>query len=292
VAARAGSWSRIRLWSSVSARLDPELLDERPPRLPKGRERVRLPPSAVEGVHELGAEVLAERMLRDQRLELGDQLAGSPEGEVGLEAALQRRETKLVQARGFGRESVLMEDVLERLAAPEAEGLPEQLGRSGGIVVERRSRGAREALEPVRIEPVGLDPKHVAVRMRRQDRACISRPAGLEDPAELRDVEPELAAGLWRIVGPEHVDDPVRRDHRVRVHQEQREQRPLRRRADPHDRVVEDDLDRPQHPEFQRPPHGSRRIESTTRCAQSGATSAQRPGRQSRRHQWKPVREG
>ena len=67
----------------------------------------------------------------------GIELAGSPEGEVGLEAVLQRRQTKLVQARDLGRDSVLMEDVLERLAPPEAERLSEQLGRSGGIVLER-----------------------------------------------------------------------------------------------------------------------------------------------------------
>ncbi len=210
--------------AQLVARFDPELLDERPPHLTVGGERVRLPARAVEREHELGAEVLAEGMLRDQLLELGDQLAGSPEREVGLETILQRSEAKLLQAPDLGRDGVLVEDVLERFASPKAKGLPEQLGRPGGIVTERRSRRAREALEATRIELVGLDPKHVARRPLRQDRAWGSfRPAGLEDPAELRDVEPELAAGVRRVVGPEHVDDPVHRDHFLRLHQEQRE---------------------------------------------------------------------
>jgi hypothetical protein len=58
-------------------------------------------------------------------------------------------------------------------------------------------------------------------------------------------MEPELAAGVRRVVRPKHVDDPVRRDHLVQVHQEQREQRPLDGRPDPPRRAVEDDLDRP-----------------------------------------------
>jgi hypothetical protein len=35
-------------------------------------------------------------MLRDQALELGNQVAGAPQGEVRLEAVLERLETKLV----------------------------------------------------------------------------------------------------------------------------------------------------------------------------------------------------
>ena len=57
------------------ARFDPELLHERSPRLTVRRKRVRLPAGAVEGEHELAAEVLPIWMLRDQRLQFGDQFA-------------------------------------------------------------------------------------------------------------------------------------------------------------------------------------------------------------------------
>ena len=40
-----------------------------------GLERVRLPPGAVEGEHELGARALVEGTLGDRRLQLGDELA-------------------------------------------------------------------------------------------------------------------------------------------------------------------------------------------------------------------------
>ena len=72
------------------ARRDAQLLVERPPRLTVRRERFRLPPGAVEGEHELSAQMLAERMVRDQRLELRDQLAGAAEGKVRVEAVLDR----------------------------------------------------------------------------------------------------------------------------------------------------------------------------------------------------------
>jgi hypothetical protein len=72
------------------ARGYPQFLVERPPRLTVCRERLRLSPDAVEGEHELGAQVLAEGMLRDQHFELRDQLASPAEGEVGVETILHR----------------------------------------------------------------------------------------------------------------------------------------------------------------------------------------------------------
>src|SRR6266498_4630898 len=94
------------------ARLDPELLDQRLPRLTVRRECFGLSPGAIEGDDELGAEVLAVMILGDQDFELGDQLAGSPESEVGLETVLQGVEAKLVQPSGLRREGLLVDDIL------------------------------------------------------------------------------------------------------------------------------------------------------------------------------------
>jgi hypothetical protein len=202
-------------------RLDSELVDERSPRLTVRREGLRRPPGAVEGEHELGAQALAEGMLRDQHFELGNQLAGSPEGEVGLETVLQRRETKLVQSRDLRRDGVLVEDVGEGQPPPEGKPASKHLGRPGGLVREHGARGACEALEARCIELVEIDSERVAGRTRLHHPARgILSSAGLENPPQLRDVEPELAAGLRRVFGPEHVDDPVRRQDLVRVHQE------------------------------------------------------------------------
>ena len=79
------------------ARLDAELVDEQPPRLPIDLEGLGLPARAVEGAHELRAKPLAERMLADERLELPDELGVTAELEVGLDSALERGETELLE---------------------------------------------------------------------------------------------------------------------------------------------------------------------------------------------------
>ena len=202
------------------ARRDAQLLVERPPCLTVRRQRFRLPPGAVEREHELGAQVLVERMLDDQRLELRDQLAGAAEGKVGVEAVLHRLQPQLVQPGDLRRNGVLVQDVLERPPAPEGECSSERLTRPCGLVLEHNARGACEALEARCIELVEIDPERVARRTRDQYPArVILRSAGPENSSQLRDVEPELPAGFWRVVGPEHVEEPVRRDDLVRVHQ-------------------------------------------------------------------------
>ena len=260
------------------AGLDSKLLDERAPRRAVASERIRLPSRAVVGEHELGKEVLVVRMFRDEGLELGDQVAGPPEREIGLEPVPDRCETELVQARHLGGESVLVEDVLEWLPPPEGKRRSQHLARAGGLVLEQRPRGACEVLEARCIKLIQIDPKEIAGRARPQHPARgILRPRRFEDPPQLRDVEPELSAGLRWVPRPEHVDDPVRRHDLAGMLQEQREQRPLRRRADPRRDPVVDDLDRAEHPEFQRHAQDIHRLESTTRSAQSRATWAQRP---------------
>jgi hypothetical protein len=155
--------------------------------------------------------------------------------------------------------------VLERPPPPQGKRSSERLTRTGGFVREHRACGACEALEARRIELVEVDPERVARRTRGQHPVrVISRSARLKNSSQLRDVEPELPAGFCRVVGPERIDDPIRRHDVVWVHQEQREQRPLCRRADPRRDAVADDFDRPQHPEFQHSAHGFCRIEFTT----------------------------
>ena len=66
---------RLMQLPQLDARLDPELLHERLPRIAIGVERIGLPPRPVEREHELSAQALAEAMLEDERLELGHEVA-------------------------------------------------------------------------------------------------------------------------------------------------------------------------------------------------------------------------
>jgi len=98
--------------------------------------------------------------------------------------------------------------------------LSKHLGRPGGFVLGHRPPGACQPFEARCIELIEIDLERVAGWTRRQHSGGgILRPAGVENRPELRDMEPELPAGFQRIVGPEHVDDPVRRHQPVRVHQ-------------------------------------------------------------------------
>ena len=67
------------------ARLDPQLLDERAARRAVRVERFGLPTGAVQREHELAPQALAQRMLRDERLELAYELRMAPEREICLD---------------------------------------------------------------------------------------------------------------------------------------------------------------------------------------------------------------
>ena len=74
------------------ARLEPELLGEHTAALLVRVQRFGLTAGAVEREHELPARPLAERLLRDERLQLRDELVVSPKLEEGLDALLLRCE--------------------------------------------------------------------------------------------------------------------------------------------------------------------------------------------------------
>jgi hypothetical protein len=130
------------------ARLDPELLDERGARVAVGLERLGLAACSVEREHQLRAEGLPQRMRRDERLELADELRRAAPGEVGIDPLLLRGEPELLQPRGLERKV----DVGERRPAPEREGLAKKHGRA--LVLG--AAGLRDQLlEAAEVELVG-----------------------------------------------------------------------------------------------------------------------------------------
>ena len=158
-----------------------------------------MPARAVEREHQLPAEPLTERFLADQRVELGDEGGVAPEGEVGVDAVLERLESKLgeVHRRGARR---LARQVGERISSPQRERLLQQ---GGGLT---RLGGARlfdEPAETVEVALIGLDAEEVAGR------------PGDEAVAELapqaEDVVLQRAEGRGRrIVAPDRVHEVAR----------------------------------------------------------------------------------
>ena len=145
------------------AGLEPELRDERLAGVAIDGERLGLPAAPVEGQHELAARALAERLLRDQPLELGDQRAVPAEREVRLDALLESGDPQLLELRDVQLQGRLVRDVGERGAAPQPQRLAQLLRRAlreaGG---ERPAAVLDEPLEPLGVELAGADPEQVA----------------------------------------------------------------------------------------------------------------------------------
>jgi hypothetical protein len=81
-----------------TARLEPEFLDQKAPRLPVALERVRLTTGAVERQHQLPAQSLVIGMLRDQRLEPGNDLGVAADRELGLDQILLDGQLKIFES--------------------------------------------------------------------------------------------------------------------------------------------------------------------------------------------------
>ena len=116
-------------------RVDAELLGQGAPGLLVGREGFRLAVAAVEGEHELAARTLAQRLARDQRLDLAHGRGVASERELGLDPLLHEGELELLEAARLGGGEGLVE-LRERRPAPQGDGIREKL--RGGPAVTRR----------------------------------------------------------------------------------------------------------------------------------------------------------
>ncbi len=125
------------------ARLHPQLAHQALVGVAVGRQRLGLAAAAVQGEHELAAQVLAQRLRADQPLQLARDLAVPSEGELGLDALLGRDRAGLLQLAGDGRGAGAdhADHVGQRGAAPQRERRAEQL--HGG-----RGAAGRQPLGP------------------------------------------------------------------------------------------------------------------------------------------------
>ena len=86
----------------LGAGLDADLLDELRARGTVGGERLRLAARAIEREHPLGVQALAQRVRRDERVELGDHL-GMPAGrQVRVDRHLGRAQAQLLEPADLG----------------------------------------------------------------------------------------------------------------------------------------------------------------------------------------------
>ena len=174
--------NRLVQLTQPRARLDAELVDQRAARRAVGLERVRLAPGPVQGHQQLPAQALAQRLLVDERLELGDELRTAAEREVGVDAVLERREPQLLQPPDLGLEERLVGR--DRRAAARARARAPRAACAAAVAGSAAARAVgSEALEAEQVEPVLRDPQLVARRRGSRGRGSRRRSRPARAPA-------------------------------------------------------------------------------------------------------------
>ena len=168
----------------------------------------------------MGSRPLAERLARDELLQLGDQARVPPECEVGLDPLLERGEPGVLEPRsGVSCEGLGLE-LGERRAAPELEGLGKALCRSLRVTgAKELTPLSGEALEAIEVELALFDAQRVSRRLREQ-------PICPERFSQLRDVALEgFRRRFRRLLAPEVLGQPADRNNPVTAELKRREKR-------------------------------------------------------------------
>ena len=194
---------------------------------------------------------LPERVVGDQPTDARDRLVVSIQRKLRIDPIREGCGAELIQPPNLVLGKRLVAKIGERLTSPQTERPVEGLvGEPRVTSVQRRPAGLDQALECAHID-----------RVRRHDQP-VTRRTGLDlatadhlsQPGHI-DVD-ALPRVLGRGVCPQLVDDPVDRDRRVSLQQEQGEQRTLVAACDD-DRpaILGGDVQRTEQPE----PHICRR---------------------------------
>ena len=151
-----------------------------------------------------------------------------PEGELQLDALLDRRESQLRQSVDRWLRELLVGEVGERVAPPQRLGFGEQRDRLLRVVARRRGAGGRDQLLVlVDVDGVGGQIEDVAAA------AHHDQIRGPEGVAQLRRQRLQPVAHTWRrILAPQRIDDLFRWHDPPGVHGEERKQRLLLARRD------------------------------------------------------------
>ena len=182
--------------------------------------------------------------------------AALPERQIGGGEGLDPVEVEIVQPPDLGLRELVVGEVGEGGSAPQVQSRSHHRGslvRLAGL--DPASPVLDQPFEPAGVDGIGLDVELVSGRPC-GDQATTGE--GLERLAELGDVDLDRMQGRpRRAIAPEHVDQPIRRDDLAGMHQEDREDGPLLRRAQLGTRSVGACFEAPEDPELHRLPRGS-----------------------------------
>ena len=245
--------------AQLGRRLEPQLVDQQHPSFAVTGKRVGLPSGPVEGGHQVPAQALAQRVLPDELLELGQHLVVPAEPEICVDPALDAREPQVVETRRLVPRERARREVGQRIAPPQVGGAGEEDAREPGVVLaERLPPVGQQQLEAGRVELALLELEPIARRAR--DEA-----AGWQRTPNLRDVQAQNACRRRRRGAvPDRLRQGLDGGRPARPQDERGQRRTRTLRAQLDRRAVHDHLELTEHPDFH-----LRAMES--RCPRRGA---------------------
>ena len=233
------------------ARLDPELLGERAPRLVVGLERLGVAARAVEGEHQLATRSLAQRLLGDQGFELRNHGVDIAQRELRLGALLAHCQHELFERGQRGIRERSLGEVVERRPAPQRERLVEAAPRAFRVFIgEVLTAAVEQSLAACDVGRAGIDVEQVPGRARDDDVA--------ERAPQMRHVAVQRGdRRVGRLLAPHALYEPRGGDDAPRLERQHRQHAAPAHAAERERLPVAEDLERPQQPElkrgFQRP---------------------------------------
>ena len=148
------------------ARFHAELVHQHPPGPLVGGQRLGLPAAPVERQHQLGVEPLAPRMVAGQLGQLTDQFRVQSPGQPGVHPPFLGLHPQRVQPRYLGGDEHVGGHIHERVPAPQADGLAQELPRprvaaggrlaADGLAALAAQRGEAQRVHLVRVGLEGV----------------------------------------------------------------------------------------------------------------------------------------
>ena len=163
----------------------------------------------------------------------------------------ERGDPQLLQPPGLRPHERLACHVGERRSTPQPERLLELPQRCRHVIgLQRRPRANSQSLKPPSINGIALHPQLVSAGPREKGRARSAwRAIRLKRTPQLRNEHLKARRDiLRRPIAPQDIDQPIPRDHVVRLNQQSGEQRTLLERGEMHRAAIRQHLKRPQYP--------------------------------------------
>ena len=212
-----------------------------------------MPACAIEREHQLAAQALPKRVLRDERLQLADELLVAAKREIGVDTVGERRQVNLLESPDLRLRKGLVGEIRERRSAPEREGFEKRPCRQPRTPrAQDPSALLDQPLESIGVELVPPHTKEIAGGPGNQHVLGVARGApSSERLSQLGDVHlHDLHGPRRRPPGPELLDQTIDRDDLVSVQQQDGQQHPLFAAAERKPTPVGPDLERPEDPKL------------------------------------------